>query len=64
VPTLIVWGEEEKSIPLPIGQALHKLLKGSRLEILEQAGHCSNIDQYEHFNQLSLEFLSLDTLIS
>ncbi|KAA3663663.1 MAG: alpha/beta hydrolase [Chloroflexi bacterium] len=58
VPTLIIWGEDEKSIPLPIGQKLHRLLKGSRLEILEQAGHCSNIDQFEHFNRLTLDFLA------
>jgi pimeloyl-ACP methyl ester carboxylesterase len=58
VPILITWGREETSIRLPIGQALHELLPGSRFEVLDQAGHCSNIDQYEHFNQLTLEFLA------
>ena len=58
VPTLIVWGREEKSIPLPIGEELARILKGSRLEILDQAGHCSNIDQYELFNRLVLDFLA------
>lgn len=58
VPTLIVWGRNEKSIPLPIGRELHKLLKDSRLEILDQAGHCSNMDQPERFNQITLDFLA------
>ena len=58
VPTLIVWGRNEKSIALPIGQELHKILKGSRLEILDKAGHCSNMDQPELFNQLTLGFLA------
>ena len=58
VPTLVFWGREEKSINLSIGQELHKLLKGSRLEVLDQAGHCSHMDQPERFNQLALEFLA------
>jgi len=58
VPTLIVWGRNEKSIPLPIGRELHRLLKGSRLEILDQAGHCSNMDQPERFNRITLDFLA------
>jgi pimeloyl-ACP methyl ester carboxylesterase len=57
VPTLIVWGREEKSIPLPIGEEMHTLLKGSRLEILDQAGHCPHDDQSTLFNQLALDFL-------
>ena len=58
VPTLIVWGREEKAIPLAIGEQLHKLLKGSQFEILDQAGHCAQIDQPERFNQLALDFLA------
>lgn len=60
VPTLIVWGRDEKSIPLPVGQELHRRLKGSRLEILDKAGHCSHMDQPERFNHLTLEFLASD----
>ena len=58
VPTLIVWGREERTIPLAIGQKLHGLLHNSRLAILDQAGHCSNIDQYDEFNRLTVGFLS------
>lgn len=60
VPILIVWGKEEKSIRLPIGIELARKLKGSKLEILEQAGHCSNIDQPGQFNRLVLDFLAPD----
>ena len=58
VPTLIVWGREEKSIPLPIGEEMHRVLKDSRLEILDEAGHCSHDDQSDLFNQLTLDFLA------
>ena len=40
VPILIVWGREEKSIPLENGQEMSRILKSSRLEVLDQAGHC------------------------
>ena len=58
VPTLIVWGRDEKSIRLSIGEELAGKLPGSRLEILEKAGHCPNIDQYGQFNSLVLDFLA------
>jgi pimeloyl-ACP methyl ester carboxylesterase len=57
VPILIVWGREEKSIPLAVGEEMHRILKGSRLEILDQAGHCAHDDQSTIFNQLILDFL-------
>ena len=58
VPILIVWGRQDKSVPLKCGQEMHKTLKGSRLEILDQAGHCPHDEQSERFNELALGFLS------
>lgn len=58
VPTLIVWGRQEKAIPLSIGRRMHQILKGSQLEMLDQAGHCANMDQPEQFNQAMLKFLT------
>ncbi len=57
VPTLLVWGREDKAVPLRLGQDMHRILKGSRLEILDNAGHVSNFEQAARFNQLALEFL-------
>ena len=58
IPILIVWGREETSIPLSTGEEMHRILKGSRLEILDQAGHCAQDDQSELFNQLVLDFIT------
>ncbi len=58
VPTLIIWGREEKAIPLATGQKMHQILKGSRLEIFDQAGHCPQDDQPDLFNQMALDFLT------
>lgn len=38
-PTLIVLGEQDISIPVKYGERLHHLVRGSRLEILENMGH-------------------------
>jgi len=57
IPTLIVWGREDKAIPLARGREMQHILKGSRLEILNHAGHVPNFERAEEFNQLVLEFL-------
>ena len=59
VPTLIVWGRNDKAIPLRLGQEMHRILKGSRLEILDDAGHVPNYERAAEFNRLALDFLSL-----
>lgn len=58
VPTLIVWGREDQSIPVERGKAMHALLKNSRLEIIDRAGHCPHDEQSALFNQLAIEFLT------
>jgi len=57
VPILIVWGREDKAVPLRCGQEMHRLLKGSRLEIIDDAGHVPNLERAEVFNELAVDFL-------
>jgi len=63
VPTLIVWGREDQSIPVERGEAMHATMKGSRFQIISDAGHCPHDEQSELFNQLALAFLS-DRLVN
>ena len=58
LPILIVWGRQDKSVPVECGQRMHKILKGSYLEILDGAAHCPNDEQPQKFNQLAIDFLS------
>jgi pimeloyl-ACP methyl ester carboxylesterase len=58
IPTLIIWGRHDKAIPLERGQRMHRILKGSRLEIFEGAGHCPHDEQPQQFNALALDFLA------
>jgi pimeloyl-ACP methyl ester carboxylesterase len=57
LPVLIVWGRQDKSIPVKLAQDMHHILKGSRLEVIDEAGHCPNDEQPEVFNRLAMEFL-------
>lgn len=57
VPVLLVWGREDKAIPLRCGQEMHRILRGSRLEILDNAGHVPNFERAQEFNRLALDFL-------
>jgi pimeloyl-ACP methyl ester carboxylesterase len=58
LPNLVVGGRQTKGILLEKTEEVHRILTGSDLEILDQAGHCPNIDQPEKFNQLVLAFLT------
>jgi 2-hydroxy-6-oxonona-2,4-dienedioate hydrolase len=57
IPSLIVWGRHDHTIPLELGQHLHEILKGSRLQILEESAHCPNYEEPEKFNAIVSEFL-------
>lgn len=58
MPILIIFGRQDKAVPLERGEEMHKVLRGSHLEIFEQAGHCPHDEQSQKFNQLAVDFLS------
>ncbi len=55
VPTLIFWGKKDKDTPLCMGKKINKLIKGSKLIILN-GGHFSHIDCFQKFNKLCFDF--------
>lgn len=57
VPVLLVWGGEDKAVPLERGEEMHRRLKGSRLEVLDHAAHVPNFERAQEFNQLAVDFL-------
>jgi pimeloyl-ACP methyl ester carboxylesterase len=44
-PTLILWGDRDRIIPVDHAYATHEVLPGSRLEIVEGAGHFLPIER-------------------
>ncbi len=57
VPTLVVGGEEDAITPPKTMRALHHAIPGSRLELIAQAGHLSNVERPAAFNTVVSEFL-------
>lgn len=42
--TLLIWGEDDRDVPLRIARKMHTLIKQSELKIIEDAGHNSYFD--------------------
>jgi len=58
VPSLIVWGDKDRMIPVKHAYEAHENMPGSRLEIFEGAGHFPFNDDPERFVALLLDFLA------
>jgi pimeloyl-ACP methyl ester carboxylesterase len=58
VPTLVICGGEDVLTPPSDSEALHHGIPGSRLVILQGAGHLSNIEAPEAFSAALQDFLA------
>jgi len=58
VPTLIIWGDQDRETPVGFRRKMNELIEGSKLEILKGAGHFSFLDKPEEFVKALLNFVS------
>lgn len=58
VPTLLVVGKEDRIFPPNVIEAAHRLIPGSRLEVVAGAAHSTHYEQAEIFNGLLAGFLA------
>ncbi|HID18679.1 TPA: alpha/beta fold hydrolase [Candidatus Bathyarchaeota archaeon] len=56
-PTLIVWGAQDKLIPVKHAYQLHKLIKNSKLAVFKETGHIPHAEKPEKFNEMVTGFL-------
>jgi pimeloyl-ACP methyl ester carboxylesterase len=56
-PTLIIVGSEDKISPLSDAELMRREIRGSRLEVIEGAGHVSNLERPMQFNYALKDFL-------
>jgi pimeloyl-ACP methyl ester carboxylesterase len=56
-PTLLVWGESDRLIPIVYGKEFQKHIKNSRLETIKQAGHMPMYEQQAAFCKVVRDFL-------
>ncbi len=58
MPTLIVWGDRDRIIPVAHGHAVHEAIPNSRLTIMEGVGHFPHAEDPARFVEILEEFLS------
>jgi pimeloyl-ACP methyl ester carboxylesterase len=61
LPTLILWGERDRLIPVRHASAAHERIPGSRLEIFSGAGHFPWRDEPRSFAEVLLDFMKTTT---
>src|SRR6185437_6953817 len=57
-PLLLLWGEEDQSVPVEIGRAARKALPRARLVTFARTNHTPYMERPELFNRVLLDFLS------
>lgn len=57
VPTLILCGSEDDVTPLEQSELMNSSIKDSVLHVIHNAGHVSNLEQPDEFNNYVLDFL-------
>jgi len=57
-PILLVWGIEDLSIPMSVGEAAHAKLAGARMAAIAGTAHNPYMDKPEVFNRVLLDFLA------
>lgn len=58
VPTLIIVGREDSIRPVADAEFMHRGIRDSGLEIIEDAAHMTNMEQPEAFNDALFSFLN------
>jgi len=58
VPVLLIWGENDKDVPLRIAKEIDRLIKNSELKIIENAGHNTFLDNPNLFYGYAQKFIS------
>jgi pimeloyl-ACP methyl ester carboxylesterase len=58
VPSLIVWGERDRMIPVKHGREAHERMPNSRFEVFDGAGHFPFNDDPDRFVALLHEFIA------
>jgi pimeloyl-ACP methyl ester carboxylesterase len=56
-PTLVVWGAQDRVLPLALGEAYQRGIPGATLVTIEHCGHLPPLEAPERFAQIVLDFL-------
>jgi pimeloyl-ACP methyl ester carboxylesterase len=57
VPTLLLWGDDDKLVPLPHGTAYQALIPGAQLQVIERCGHVPHVERADAFVTAVTDFI-------
>lgn len=57
MPTLFLWGAQDRIVSPEYGRAYASLISGAKFELIEQAGHFPHVEQPEAFSARVSEFI-------
>jgi pimeloyl-ACP methyl ester carboxylesterase len=57
VPTLLIWGEQDVRSPLSVAHQFEQAIPKAQLVVISGAGHVTNLERPEKFNDAVREFL-------
>ena len=58
VPTLIIWGAEDRIVPVDSGRRIYEAIAGSRMELVPECGHMPQLEKTDQFTNLLLGHLN------
>ena len=62
VPTLIIWGRDDKATPLSDGKRIYNLISDSKFEVIENAKHSPQFTRPKDVAKIILNFLNHVTI--
>lgn len=57
VPTLVVWGREDRIVPLECGEIYQRAIPKARLDVIDRCGHLPHLERPDEVARLIAEFL-------
>jgi pimeloyl-ACP methyl ester carboxylesterase len=57
-PTLIVWGGDDRVVPVSSAEEYHRLIDRSRLDVFDDTGHMAMLERPARFNAALEAFLA------
>ena len=58
-PSLVVWGAEDRIVPLSAGRRYVEALPNARLEVVPDCGHCVDLERPDVFAGIVAQFISV-----
>ncbi|NQW22337.1 MAG: alpha/beta hydrolase [SAR202 cluster bacterium] len=58
IPARMVWGKNDKIVPVECGEIYNKSIKGSDLVVVDNCGHSPQVEKPEEFIKTALDFLA------